>query len=96
MHFYETECMYFVIKEEVFDKYKEIWEKVNKIIKEIISELIYSKKYLIPKKTFNTKESFQFFYRKVMLVPVILIDSVYRKDENYYPKVFLEKKNHLF
>ena len=22
---------------------------------------------------------------------VILIDSVYRKDENYYPKVFLEK-----
>ena len=24
-------------------------------------------------------------------MPVILIDSVYRKDENYYPKVFLEK-----
>ena len=24
---------------------------------------------------------------------VILIDSVYRKDENYYPKVFLEKSN---
>ena len=23
---------------------------------------------------------------------MILIDSVYRKDENYYPKVFLEKK----
>ena len=61
VHFDETECMYFVIKEEVFDKYKEIWEKVNKIIKGIISELIYSKKYLIPKKTFNTKESFQFF-----------------------------------
>ena len=25
-------------------------------------------------------------------MPVTLIDSVYRKDENYYPKVFLEKK----
>ena len=26
-----------------------------------------------------------------LYAPVILIDSVYRKDENYYPKVFLEK-----
>ena len=26
-----------------------------------------------------------------MLVPVILIDSVYRKDENCYPKVFFKK-----
>ena len=25
---------------------------------------------------------------------VILIDSVYRKDENYYPKVILEKYNY--
>ena len=23
--------------------------------------------------------------------PIILIDSIYRKDENCYPKVFLEK-----
>ena len=38
------------------------------------------------KKKINTKESFQCFY-----IPVILIDSVYRKDENYYPQVFLEK-----
>ena len=34
----------------------------------------------------NTKESFQCFY-----IRVILIDSVYRKDKNYYPNVFLEK-----
>ena len=27
-------------------------------------------------------------------MPVILIDSVYRKDENYYPKVFLGKLIH--
>ena len=32
------------------------------------------------------KESFQCFY-----IPVILIDSVNRKDGNYSPKVFLEK-----
>ena len=54
----------------------EIFEKVNNI-KNINSELICRKKYLISKKTFNTKESFQYFYRKVIPMPVILIDSVY-------------------
>ena len=29
-------------------------------------------------------------------IPSILIDSVYKKDENYYPKVFLEKFIHNF
>ena len=28
--------------------------------------------------------------KKIIPVQVILIDSVYRKDENYYAKVFLE------
>ena len=61
------------------------------IIKKINSELIYSKKYLIAKKTFNIKESFQCFYRKVIPVLVILVDSVYRKDGNHYPKVLFKK-----
>ena len=60
------------------------------IIKKINSELIYCKKYLIPKKTFNIKESFQCFYRKVIPVLVILVDSVYRKDGNHYPKVLFK------
>ena len=34
----------------------------------------------------NKKRGFQCLY-----APVILIDSVYRKDETYCPKVFLEK-----
>ena len=38
---------------------------------------------------FNTKESFQFFY-----IPVILFYSVYKKDGNHYPKLFLEKLIH--
>ena len=53
--------------------------------------MIYNKKYLIATKQFNTKESLQCFY-----TPVILIDSVYRKDEKYYPKMFLEKFIHNF
>ena len=52
--------------------------------KKINSNLVYNKKYL----KINTKESFQCFY-----APVILIDSIYRKDENYYLKVLLENNN---
>ena len=37
------------------------------------------------------KDNFQCFYEKEIPVQVILIDSVYRKDKIYYPKVFLEK-----
>ena len=91
--FDETNCMYFMIKEEkVFDKFMETWEKVSNMIKKKFnSERICSKKYLIAKKIFSTKESFQSFYRNVIRVPVILTDSVYRKDENYYPKVLFKK-----
>ena len=52
-------------------------------------ELTYNKKYLKAEKRFNTKESFQCFY-----IPVMLFDSVYRKDGNYYLNVFLEKCIH--
>ena len=69
-----------------------IWKKVSNIIKKKINiELIYNKKYLKTEKRFNTEESFQCFY-----IPVILLDSVYRKEGNYYPKVFLEKFIHNF
>ena len=72
-----------------------VWQfgkKVNNTIKkEINRELIYNKQYLKAEKRFNTKESFQCFY-----IPVILFDSVYRKDGNYYPKVFLEKRIYNF
>ena len=57
-----------------------IWEKVSNVVKKI-----FNKKYLKAEKRFSTKESLKSFY-----VPVILFDLVYRKDGNYYPKVFLE------
>ena len=80
--------MYFMINNrKVFDKFNEIW-KVSNFIKKINSELVYNKKYIKRENKMNTKESLQCFY-----IPVMLIDSVYRKDENYYPKVILEKHN---
>ena len=77
--------MNFMIKDEkFFDKYMTIWEKVSNIIKtNFNSELIYNKKYIKAEERFNTKKSFHCFY-----IPLILFDSVYRKDENCYPKVF--------
>ena len=58
--------------------------KVSNIMKTNFGgELIYHKFCLKAKKRFNTKKSFLCLY-----APVILIDSIYRKNGNYYPKVF--------
>ena len=77
--------IFFLIKEEkVFIKYMEILEKVNNIIKnKFNSKLMYSKKYLKAEKEIkiNTKGVFQCLY-----APIILIESIYSKDENYYLK----------
>ena len=80
--------MYFVINEEkVFDKRNEIWKNVSNVVaKKINSELVYNEKCIKAENKINAKESFQCFY-----IPVILIDLVYKKNENYYPKVILEK-----
>ena len=75
----------------VFDKFMGIWEKVSNIIKEIDSELIYSKKYATAKTIPNTKEILQCFYRKVIPALVILIVFVYRKSKNYCLKLFFLK-----
>ena len=42
------------------------------------------------KNKINAKEGFQCLY-----TTVLLIDSVYKKDENFYPRVGLEKYNFI-
>ena len=82
----KTKCMYFMIKDEkCFEKYMAIWEKVSNIMKKVNSELMYNKSHLKAEKRCNTKESFHCYQ-----IPVTLFDSVYGKDENYYPKVFFK------
>ena len=67
-----------MIKDETaFEKYMKIWGKVSKIINKLIVNL--QKNNSAQKKDFN------------VLYTSILIGLVYRKDENYHPKVFLEK-----
>ena len=67
-------CIFLIKEEKVFDKYNEIWGNVSNIIgKESNSKLVYNKKNLKAEK----KSSYKACY-----APVMLIDSVYRKDEN--------------
>ena len=79
--------MYVLInkRRKYFENCNEIWGKVSNIIKkEFNSKLVCNNKYLKARKKYLYKA----FY-----IYTSNIDSVYRKHENYYPKVFLEKYN---
>ena len=112
--FDKTKCMSFLIKDEkLLEKYNEIWKNVSKIInKEFDCKSVYNEKYIKTKiKYYNGKVNTNFHNNKIpkegsqcICPSVILIDSVYKKDKNYYSQVFLqeckdvvkEKKNSKF
>ena len=100
--FDETKCVPFLITvDEVLEKHNKTWEKVRKSTKKKknLSEAVYNKKYLRTKmKFYNGKINTIFHSNKIpkegsqyLYLTVVLINSVYRKAENYYPQVFLEK-----
>ena len=99
--FDETKYVSFLIKEEkLLEKYNEIWEKIKiSIKKEFDSEPVYNEKYLKAKmKSCNRKINTNFRNNEIpkedsqyICLSVILIDSVFRTGENYYPQVFLEE-----
>ena len=100
--FDETKYISFFMKDdELLQKYNEIWEKVRNRIKseEFDSEPVYNEKYLKAKiKSYNGKTNTNFDNNKIpkegspyICLLVILINSVYRKDKNYYPQVFSEE-----
>ena len=99
--FDESKYMYFFRKDdELLERYNETWEKVkNSIKKEFDSEPVYNEKHLKAKiNSYNGKINTNFHNNKIpkegsQLVcrSVILIDSVFRTDKNYYPQVFLEE-----
>ena len=100
--FDETKCVPFLITvDELLEKYNKTWEKVRNSTKKKknLSEAVYNKKYLRTKmKFYNGKINTIFHSNKIpkegsqyRYLTVVLINSVYRKVENYYPQVFLEK-----
>ena len=96
--FDETKYVSFLIKDdELLEKYNKIWEKVkNSLKKEFDSEPVFNEKYLKAKmKYYIGKISTSFHDNKIakggfqfICLLVILIDSFFRTDKNYYPQVF--------
>ena len=76
----------------------DIWNKVsNSITKELDCESIYNKRFLKTKIKSYSDEATNFHTRQLLEADpnyifwlVILTDSVLKKDENYYPQVFLK------
>ena len=94
--FDETKYIYFLIKhDELFKKIK----VKNSLKKEFDSEPIYNQKYLKPKVKFYNGKIKRNFHNNIIpkegfqliCLPVILIDSVFRTDKNYYSQAFLEE-----
>ena len=87
----------------MLEKYNEILEKFKSIKKECDSNPVCYEKYMKTKiKFYNGKINTNFHNNKItkegsqcICQSVVLIDSVYRKDKNYYPEVFLEEYKHV-
>ena len=107
--FDETPYLLFLIRNnEMLEKYNGIWDKVNNTIKkEFYSEPVYNEKYVSTKiKSYegeiNTILSEDLIPKKALNViayqylSIILIDSVFRIDKNYYTQAFLEECKYAF
>ena len=73
---------FFDKRRQILNKFEKKWEKT--VSKKLCCKTGYSKIYLKTKK--NSLEGSHCIY-----ISVILIDSVYKKDRNYYYQVRLEK-----
>ena len=80
---------------EILIKLMKCGKKSTIASKKFNREPAHNKKYL--------KTKIKFYKGKIstkkgapcMYISIMLIDSVYRKDENYYPQVFLEKQKYV-
>ena len=92
--------MYFLIEDDgLLEKYDTIWDRVSADIKEEFdSEPVYNKVFLKTKIKSYDDEATDFYDKKIPNVDsnhtclaVINLDSALKKDENYYPRVFLRE-----
>ena len=90
--------------DKLLKKYTEVWKKVeNTIDKEFDSDLVYNEKYLEAEIKFNNgKINTNSHNNKIaqegsqcICPSVILVDSVFRTGNNYYPQVFLEECKYI-
>ena len=92
--------MYFLIEDDdLLEKYNTIWDKVTADIKkEFDSEPVYHKNYLETKIKSHGNEVTDFYDKKNpkldsnhTCLAIITLDYSLKKDDSYYPQVFLKE-----
>ena len=95
--------MYFLIEDDDLKKYNTIQDKVNADIKiEFDSEPVYNKYYLKTTIKSHGDEVTDFYDKKNpkldfnhTCLAVMRLNSAFKKDDSYYPQVFLKSVNIL-
>ena len=95
----QTKWMYFLIEDDDLLKKYTIWHKVSADIKkEFDSEPAYNKNYLKTKIKSHGDKVTDFYDKRIpnldsnyTCLAVISLDSALKKDDNYYPHVFLKE-----
>ena len=98
----QTKWMYFLIEDDLLEKYTIIWDKVSADIKkEFDSEPVYNKIYLKNKIKSHGNKVTDFYNKKIpkldsnhTCLAVISLDSALKKDDNY-PPVFLKECKYI-
>ena len=96
-------CIFLIEDDNLLEKYNTIWDKVSADIKkELDGEPVYNKELLKTKIKSHDHEVIDFYYKKVPKVDsndtslaIITLDSALKKDENYYPQVFLRECKYI-
>ena len=96
--------MYFLIEDDdLLEKYNTIWDKVSADVKkEFDSESVYNKEFLKTKIKSHGDEVTDFHDKKIPKVDsnhtclaVVTLDSALKKDDSYYPEVFLKECKYI-
>ena len=98
----DNECLNLLVhNKEMLKKYNEIWDKISNLLKKRFdSEPVYYDKYIKTKiKICNNGTDTNFQGNKIpedneccTCLSVILLDSVVKTDNDYYPQIFLEER----
>ena len=100
----QTKSMSFLIEDgDLLEKYNTIWDKVSaNINKEFDSEPVFNKKFLKTKIKSHGDEVTDFYDKEIPIadsndtcLAVISLDSALKKDENFYPEVFLKECKYI-
>ena len=99
----EVKWIYFFIEDgELLEIYNDVWNRVDNNKKQVGCKLMDNKKILLTKIRSYSNEATDFHNEEVPKVgsnctclPVISLDSVLKKDESYYLKVFLKECKYI-